>query len=56
MEGKTFSEISEALKTDPAQRFTSKDDLLETFRKTIYNVIYPRVQKMFPNLPPTNLT
>ncbi|MPC25319.1 hypothetical protein E2C01_018425 [Portunus trituberculatus] len=56
MEGKTFSEISEALKTDPVQRFTSKNDLLNTFRNTIYNVIYPRVQEMFPSLPPTNFT
>ncbi|XP_063875992.1 uncharacterized protein LOC135108991 [Scylla paramamosain] len=56
MEGKTFSEIGEALKTDPAQRFGSKNDLLETFRNTIYNVIYPRVQEMFPSLPPINIT
>ena len=56
MEGKTFSEISEALNNDPAQRFPSKNDLLETFRNTIYNVIYPRVKEMLLSLPPTNLT
>ncbi|XP_063876034.1 uncharacterized protein LOC135108999 [Scylla paramamosain] len=56
MEGKTFSEISQALKNDPAQKFSSRNDLLETFRNTIYNDIYPRVQQMFPNLQLTNLT
>ncbi|KAG0711015.1 hypothetical protein GWK47_021585 [Chionoecetes opilio] len=56
MAGKTFSEIGQALKDDPAQNFTSKKDLLEYVRNTIYNVIFPRVQEMFPSLPPTNLT
>ncbi|XP_063875993.1 uncharacterized protein LOC135108992 [Scylla paramamosain] len=56
MKGKTLSEISQALMTDPAQRFSSKNDLLETFRNTVYNDIYPRVKQMFPRLPQTNVT
>uniref|UniRef100_A0A0P4WH25 DUF885 domain-containing protein n=1 Tax=Scylla olivacea TaxID=85551 RepID=A0A0P4WH25_SCYOL len=56
MKGKTFSEISQALKNDPAQRFSSKNDLLETFRSTIYNDIYPLVKQMFPGLPQANVT
>ncbi|XP_045130031.1 uncharacterized protein LOC123515489 [Portunus trituberculatus] len=56
MKGKTFSEISQALKNDPAQKFTSKNDLLDTFRNAVYNDIYPRVKQMFPRLPQTNVT
>ncbi|XP_045130033.1 uncharacterized protein LOC123515490 isoform X2 [Portunus trituberculatus] len=56
MNGKTFSEISQALKNDPVQNFTSKNDLLDTFRNAVYNDIYPRVKQMFPRLPQTNVT
>lgn len=56
MEGKTFSEISQALRADTTFGFSSKSDLLEYVRNTIYNVIYPRVHEMFTDLPPTNIT
>ncbi|XP_045130030.1 uncharacterized protein LOC123515488 isoform X2 [Portunus trituberculatus] len=56
MEGKSFSEISQVLKNDPTQKFSNKDDLLETYTNTIYNDIYPRVQQMFPNLQLANIT
>lgn len=56
MEGKTFAEISKALKADTRFGFGSKNELLDYIRHTIYNVIYPRVLEMFPDLPPTNVT
>lgn len=56
MEGKTFSEISQALKNDPAQLFSSKNELLNTYRNAVYNIIYPVVQQMFPNVPMDNVT
>lgn len=56
MEGKTFSEISQALKDDPDQRFSSKDELLSTYRNTVYNTIYPLIHQMFSSVPADNIT
>ncbi|XP_050716604.1 uncharacterized protein LOC126998670 isoform X2 [Eriocheir sinensis] len=56
MEGKTFAEISQALKADTSFGFSSKSELLDYIRHTLYSVIYPRVFEMFPDLPSTNVT
>lgn len=56
MEGKSFAEISQALGEDPSLGFSSKSELLDYVKNMVYNVIYPRVLEMFPDLPPTNIT
>ncbi|XP_045618072.1 uncharacterized protein [Procambarus clarkii] len=56
MEGKTFSEISQALKKDPEQSFSSKEELLSTYRNAAYNVIIPLMPRLFINVPQDNVT
>ncbi|KAG7163385.1 hypothetical protein Hamer_G004522, partial [Homarus americanus] len=56
MEGKTFSEISQALNKDSTQFYSSKDEMLSTFRNTVYNIIFPLMQQLFSTVPSDNVT
>ncbi|KAK3859481.1 hypothetical protein Pcinc_034411 [Petrolisthes cinctipes] len=56
LEGLTFPEICQALRSDPVQSFSSKEELLKTYQNTIFNTIYPRLPQMFTNIPQDNLT
>ncbi|XP_064089045.1 uncharacterized protein LOC135203217 [Macrobrachium nipponense] len=56
MANKTLSEISAIVKTDPGQRFTSKEDLLETYRSAVYNNIYPLMDKVIDGIPAINVS
>ncbi|XP_042232049.1 uncharacterized protein LOC121872964 isoform X2 [Homarus americanus] len=56
MEGKTFSEISQALNKDSSQFYSSKDEMLSAFRNTVYNIIFPLMQQLFSTVPSDNVT
>lgn len=56
MEGKTLSEISAIVKDDPSQRFTSKEELLDTYRTAVYSTIYPLIDRLFAKIPDVNVT
>lgn len=56
MDNKTLSEISAVVKRDPKQRFSSKEDLLETYRSAVYNSIYPLMAQVIDGIPAINVT
>lgn len=56
MEGKTFSEISQALREDPDQGFSNKEDVLSTYRNAVYNAIMPLMPQLFTTVPQENVT
>nr|XP_053629733.1 LOW QUALITY PROTEIN: uncharacterized protein LOC128686732 [Cherax quadricarinatus] len=56
MEGKTFPEISQALREDPDQGFSSKEEVLSTYINAIYNVIMPLIPQLFTTVPSENVT
>ncbi|XP_037799890.1 uncharacterized protein LOC119594887 [Penaeus monodon] len=56
LEGHTAAEVFQILKEDPDQRFSSKDELLNTYRQRIYGDIYPLVHQLFDTVPEVNVT
>lgn len=52
----TLAEISEKVRNDPKHKFSSKEELLDTYRNAVYNVIYPRIAKIFNDIPDINVT
>ncbi|KAK7072492.1 hypothetical protein SK128_012146 [Halocaridina rubra] len=53
---KTIAEISNIVKNDPTQWFSSKEELLSMYRDAVYNKIYPLLEQVVHEVPDVNVT
>ncbi|XP_068247131.1 uncharacterized protein [Palaemon carinicauda] len=56
MANKTLAQISDVLKKEPEMKFSSKEDLLDSYRSAVYNKIYPLMDQIIDDIPAINVT